>query len=425
MLNEIKHHFDEAFSFKITKDVSMHINQVVRQFEIRGTHPLALNGPLLGVYDLKFLPDDRAALFNIFNVSESEVRNLIMKIPSIKKEFKVVSDPFNVFCAYLLHVIQTSTSISSELRHSTAVDVGLYFQYKLFSSIVNNSFQYRANEEIMTKVIEDLTNKFDIRTFGTWRNLLLNRVETLLLSHSGLYYQVIMKFDNDNQIVYLISGVSTRIHSQIVKIAKVYYEYHKQGDKISSAKIDTEVDGDRIVRERQASMDIMKSIITSEIHFGNVHDRYIVIITALFGVVNENLLRKSLSTIHYKYLAQTKTKGTTKSAEIKDGITATGADTYYEGLDLLVEKLFEGAIELLVKSELKHYNNLTNLLNVLKKALTASRLSNQYLLNVKYSLRKLIMDSGVVRREATISSLIPAIELYYLLCGFAGISKNG
>jgi len=51
----------------------------------------------------------------------------------------------------------------------------------------------------------------------------------------------------------------------------------------------------------------------------------------------------------------------------------------------------------------------------MKSTYAAGRLSNVKLLSVKRSLVKLMRDNNISNRDATVSSLVPCIELYWLL----------
>ena len=70
-------------NIELTQDRIDRFDMTVRAFEVRRTHPLALNSQMLGVHPIVFTDVDREALFTIFDVSEKTLKLIVQKMPLI------------------------------------------------------------------------------------------------------------------------------------------------------------------------------------------------------------------------------------------------------------------------------------------------------------------------------------------------------
>ena len=60
----------ENYKIQITESLLSQLIIIVRTYEVRGEHPLALNTPLLGVHKLLFLKNDQDIIFDLFSKNE-------------------------------------------------------------------------------------------------------------------------------------------------------------------------------------------------------------------------------------------------------------------------------------------------------------------------------------------------------------------
>lgn len=115
------------------------MHELAVRFRLRGENVLVFNGMELGVHQIAFKTSDRVALFALFNIEESDVKTRIRSIPTINKAHNVESDPFNLFCFWLMHLAYVYLD-DERLRDGFLMSVAQYFHYKIFTSVVKNSF---------------------------------------------------------------------------------------------------------------------------------------------------------------------------------------------------------------------------------------------------------------------------------------------
>ena len=198
MKSFIREYLMKEVPIVITPELAQQIVRMVMTFEIRDQHPLTLNSQMFGVDKFIFTSRDRQILFDIIHHIEGDVKHTINKIPTINKDFKVVSDAFSIMCVYLAHLLIKS-SLPVNLRHDSVVAILNYMQYRFIGSAVNHYFPHGANPEIMQTVVESLNMKFSVRQSGSWRNVVTERSESLSFDTKA-HNDTLEKFDNDGNI---------------------------------------------------------------------------------------------------------------------------------------------------------------------------------------------------------------------------------
>ena len=244
----IKSYLSKNFPITINEKILKQLIIIVKKYEIKDEHSLALNTPLLGINNILFVQSDRDILFGIFNKNEVDLKKIIKEIPSINKDFIVISDTFNIFCTWVLYNIQKNNKISKRLQYDASFSLLNYFQYRFFSSIVNYYYPYKANEAIMSAVINNLNLKFDIAKYKTWKNVIYKRSENILDKHN-IHYKTITTYEYDNDILYLISDTQTKIRNQIKVISNLFHEYKEKNNLINAYTLTANIDGETIIKD--------------------------------------------------------------------------------------------------------------------------------------------------------------------------------
>ena len=75
-MDYIKKYFD-TLNITITPTVCQRMHQITAHWEIKGTHPLTLNGQTLGVYRVVFTDNDRTAFFHCVDLEEPDVKHIV------------------------------------------------------------------------------------------------------------------------------------------------------------------------------------------------------------------------------------------------------------------------------------------------------------------------------------------------------------
>ena len=419
MSNEIYKAFIKNIPISINRNVPKEIAIIVKRFEIRRNHPYTLNSPLIGVYPFVFTSEDRLRLFSLFGYDENIVKKCISNISSIPSEFKVVSDPFNLFLVWILYNVFICKSLTKSLKNQTLMQFGLYFSYKLFGSLITHYFPHKADEEYMTMVIEDISMKFDIKQYGTWKKIIEKRIEDLILSSKSIHNSILTNFNNDQKILYFVSDFQTRIRNQVKQISNVYYDYVEKNRKIESTQLTITVDQKKIINEPENTYGLAIYVILNHIKFGNIDHKLLLLVNSLFKTLNKTLVTRTLNMIHIAYLNQVKNDYLNKVKPIKDPDNPNYTELYI-GLDVFIQNLVIATFRVLIERKV-NFSNKISILNELIRIYTASHVADSGIINVKETVKYFIMEQSIVRREVTISSLIPCVIIYLFLYGLESI----
>jgi len=412
MQSYIKEYLTKDIPIKITPDLATQLIRMVVAFEIRDEHPLTLNSQMFGVHKFSFSSRDRQMFFDIIGYMESDVARVINNIPTINKKFKVVSDPFNVAIVYVAHLIIVS-NISANLKHDATISILNYLQYKFIGSAVNWYFKYGTKYEIMQTVVESLSMKFDVRKSGSWKNVVVERSESISYDTKA-HYTTLEKFDNDKYILYLITDTSTRIRSQLQIIATAYYEIRETNNYMLSHSSTTTLDGEKVLRERDGSFEMISSSVFHKTLFKSsfVDDRYVKMVQASVPRLNAGIIRRLLSAISDEARHQSETNDTMKIVKRRDGTEI------YNGIETLIDHVIHVIYTTAIRNDKININSKIAVYTSTRNIFSAARTANQELINVRSSLEDIIKRTRISTRESTISGLSVCFALYVCLLSF-------
>ena len=410
----IKSYLSSKFPINITESSLKQLILIVKKYEIRGTHPLALNTPLLGVNQILFLPSDREMLFDLFDKDEKDLKNIIKEIPSIDNDFNVVSDPFNIFCIWVLHNIQIKNGLNKKLRYEASISLLNYFQYRMFSSILQHWYPYKANEEIMSAVIHDLNMKSDINKYKTWRNVIYKRSEDAFSKH----HDAIINLEPDNKVLYLITDVQTKMRNQIKKISLKFHEYKDKNNLIRTYTLTTNIDGETIIKNNTFIFDSIASKIFTQMIYGNdfINDKYIILLSKLFKILSPSMIRTMMIKLSEIAKDQEDSNTSEKTVKIK-------GETYIIGLKSLIREILSSSYKYMINKEY-NINNKMMVLDTTKKIFSYSRISSDEILKVKKSINFLLSKLKLSNRHSTLASLGIVVPMYFVLKSFDFIQKK-
>lgn len=104
----------------------------------------------------------------------------------------------------------------------------LAFSGKFYPSIHSGSFPILPKDYVMEFVINNmLNNKFALKSTGSIFNAVMSICKTWISTYGSRF-----KSFNDEDVVYLIGQLHSRIRSFMINIAKVYYQAYKNKDYI-------------------------------------------------------------------------------------------------------------------------------------------------------------------------------------------------
>jgi hypothetical protein len=386
----------------------------VASFEVRRSHPIALNSQLLGVYPISFIDTDRAALFSLFHTDEKTVKHLIQKIPAINPEFKVTSDAFNILALWLLH--RSYRDIPDlKRREEFQLAVAKYLHYRFFTSLVNHYFQHGAVEKVMQSVIAGLSRKFYIIVYGTWKATIEARCRDLI-SEQSIHRQTMEQADDDKRFLGVLQDCQTRIRDQIKNVTQAYYEAHKRGDAIDSRPATTETQDGKILVHTAKTLDLMIFNLQNEMLTARlfVDTETVRSLSRQFSAISEDTLRSALLTI--VDLADTQ-----RDSRQLDVIKINDGRELYVGMRAFVANLIQKTYRYCMASGVDVTNRAAIYVKA-KNIFSSSRIGDEDILALKQSVEYLVDHISTSRRETTKSSLRLCILLYIILRSFRFIA---
>lgn len=203
--------------------------------------------PFLGLHKIVFKTGDRNEWFsNIFDVDEIELKNDIIALKIIGKDWHVVSDVFNLTIPYLVHRTYHS-KLDDKTKHQAMCDLLSMYQYKCLTSILNHDYPFTASKEVAIETYNQLSMKFDLKKYGSWRALIEARSENILDKHSGIHYQTIVTMSPDKKVIYMVGDIQDRLRGMINDLNTVFHAVKNKTNLISfeGAKVTLE-DGEAV-----------------------------------------------------------------------------------------------------------------------------------------------------------------------------------
>lgn len=458
MSHEIKDTLSAFIKIEMTPALANAVIRFVNAYESRGTHPEAFNSPFLGLYPCFFLTKDRDDFFAIFDVDNkeitshinkhsnghdtifgittrslmdsfrgmldnlrrsmviqgitaSDVRRMVNDITSIDSNFKVASDPLNIFVTYLLHITAIST-LKDELKRTVLFKLLMLLQYKFFTSLVNHRFKYKPDESVMIAMFESLTNKFDIKQYGTWKKVMESRAEQFVQKDS-LHYNTFVNYDDDKKILYVITDVQTRIRNQINIVTHEFMLAKERHDKIGTySHMGTDAEGEKVIMSGNSGFDMMiASVYNDSLAVTRfLDDDALMLVSGMFRGLPLPKIRSLLITFSELAVKQAKA-GQSQVIKEENGIVI------FVGSQALIQNIIQKSYRYCIQSKI-NMRQVASILKAIKDVYSSSRISDDGIIQVRESVNKLILELQSNRRDATVSSFRIAFVLYIIILSF-------
>lgn len=405
----------EAFNtldIQIDSKTNNKLEKLRIHFETRGTHPLALNSQTLAVHKIVFTPGDDNEFYKCFDVTDKQIKAVIKTIPNsvINKSFHVISHPFHLLAMYCLHLAHTQIS-NNKQRKDFMFNIACLLHYRFFTSVVNNSFKHGATEKIMLAVINDLSQKFDIIYYKTWKNSIYARCEDLISEKSGHYDSI--KSGDDVGLLYALTDTQTRIRTKIVRIAKVYYDYKEKGVTgiVGRSSVHNTDDGEKeLVQTIDTLNKMINSVVIASMNVNSFLNRSdIDRIANTFSNISSNILESTLITFSEIASVQAKSNDL-------DKIIIVNKEPVYIGTRILITNIIQQSFRYCRENRVNMKDDAA-ILSKVKNVFSASRIADPEIVKVKNSVIRLIDEFGKPKRETTKSSLRLAFIIYILVRG--------
>lgn len=189
--------------------------------------------PYLGLHKITFTTGDRNLWFSeIFDVDEEELKENLHEVQSIRKEWNVVGDVFNMTIPYLMYRIYHS-KLDQKTKHQALVDVVSMYHYKCFTSIIHNDYPFQARRDVVLETYNRLSLKYDIKRYGSWKKLIEARAEWIIDPKTGIHFEAFTKMNDDKKIVYMVGDIQNRFRRLINDINKVFHDVKNKTNIVS------------------------------------------------------------------------------------------------------------------------------------------------------------------------------------------------
>lgn len=164
--------------------------------------------------------EDKNIIYQITDISEKEVKEQIKNAKSIYQGLKDATNPF-----YILGLLIARWFKINKMDNET-IAMMIYIGYPLYSSSHTNSFRYLPNKQIMDYTINNLSNRFEIKKYGTIQGTIEHTIGNAI---TGRYLEELIR-GADIDLKDIIVGLHTRMRSWITNIAEKFYDNHKKGN---------------------------------------------------------------------------------------------------------------------------------------------------------------------------------------------------
>lgn len=416
MSHYIKDIFTKEFPIVVDQNIYKQYIMLMYSFETRQRHPNVLNSPYIGLDPIYFTSQDIKNLFDLFDVDMEDFKLAIKKCPSIDKTHKVTSDPYNLMITYAMHRTFNST-LKEDEKYALMMAFAKMLHYKFFTSLVYRRFPFGANEAIMKATINNLSEKFDLVKYGTWKLTIEARCQDLI-DRKSIHYNTFKNYDVDNgsrpaSILYLISDTQTRLRNRINTIVEEYHNNRSSGNIITSHTLSKEIDGEKMILDQVGTLDTMITNISNQVLNINqwIDNNHVRLCASLFSNVNESLLKQFLTSFSQYAALQVRTGKL-------DMVKKDKNMQLYLGARILMKAILQKTYRMCIQSKDVDMRNKLSILNKAKNVYAASRITDINVIEIKESIGVILNDCVKVQREATRASLRIAFIVYIMLKSF-------
>lgn len=190
--------------------------------------------PYLGLQKIVFTTGDENEWFtSIFDADSDTIYNELINSKVVKKEWHVVSNPFNMSIPYLMYQAYHSKKLKEDSKRRALKDLICMYHYKCFTSILANDYPYLARKEVAVETYNRLSLKYDIKRYGSWRSLIEARAEFITDPKTGIHFETFTTMNNDAKIVYMVGDIQDRLRGVVNDINKVFHDVKNKTDIIT------------------------------------------------------------------------------------------------------------------------------------------------------------------------------------------------
>jgi hypothetical protein len=218
-------------------------------------HSAFFGGVLMGVNPIYFYDTDRELWFDdVLHVDEDHLQYDFQRAEGVDPaNQKVASDVMNYTPGYITMRLLKESNIPIKTRQEACKHAFQVLHYKYLTSLLVRRFKYPARREVAEASFAALNYKFDIKTLGSWGNLIKDRAVGII-SNESIYWPVLSEqpgVDYDYWTRRVVTDTQTRIRELINKYYSVYIATLNSGAMIrTTSDIMINTDGEMALRDK-------------------------------------------------------------------------------------------------------------------------------------------------------------------------------
>ena len=344
-----------------------------------------------GVHAIRFTDEDRENMFFFLGVEPTELKEDIKHIRGLDKNWKVVTDEFNLSMAWVLYLISQS-KLSSKDKEEAITDVGIILQFRFLTSLYFRYFKYPVTEDLAQMVYEKLSKDFLIRIHGSNYKVLDFRARSVYKNRT--LYKKLVKGNLDG-IKYVISDMQLALRSMLKRQFSILVELKEsESSRTTTSPIGSGEDSDRILEVDDAHSYYIRAIkekvlIKSEF----INYDLLEVIGDIFPKANTKAVVRTLNAIHERALSDPK-----------------------KTLDLL-EQVIDVSVHYLYVSKLypPYADRVSSVLIYLKGLWSASGTSDKRMRTTKADIGEIVKEASNIKTKWVVSSVTIVVATYLLV----------
>lgn len=169
---------------------------------------------------LIFTESDKKIIYTVAGITQQEVTAAIRQSTAIKSTWQIATNPFYMLSAIIMHYFAIH-NMPAELDAMT-----VYMSYLLYVTSHKGSFKYLPNKQIMDYTINNLSNRFLIKQYGTIQAVIEHTVINAI--HDRYSKEIVSGSDED--LKNIVTALETRVSSAVKNVAREFYKNHASGN---------------------------------------------------------------------------------------------------------------------------------------------------------------------------------------------------
>jgi hypothetical protein len=247
----IKEVFDHHVTAKIDKNFAIAMIIAWQKFISRSeSHSLFFNSPYVGVYPIRYMTSDaNNFLEDILGIEDiAECQEDIYSVPEVDRNHHVASDVVNLAYIYANHRLMQAP-IPNDLKQNALEHTIAMAITKHLCSQITRRFKFNADIAIAAQLFELLDNKTDLKKFGDWKNLLLERGRQFNDPREGIHYKSVLDFTDNKRVIYATGDIQDRIVGVLNLLTEKFHEIKATQGRVLSQSTISSIDGEKVLRE--------------------------------------------------------------------------------------------------------------------------------------------------------------------------------